>query len=145
MRMFIRCFGINLPAKGPEAMPQRWFIRNTSIDLLTGRRPPGKGHERLIGHVTEMTGHDPEFGGHDAETVGHDGPKYAIGLDEAVAIAIAAGERPARSGQGRPRSIGYFEPFSAKGHPHGRRIGRQRRAGWARAARFAVVQRVRKH
>jgi hypothetical protein len=58
-------------------MPQRWFIRNTNTDLLTGRRPPRSGLPTSIGHVTEIVGHDAEFGGHDAETVGHAPPKYA--------------------------------------------------------------------
>ena len=58
-------------------MPQRWFIRNTSTDPLTGREPHLRGHKNSIGHVTETIGHVPEFGGHDAETVGHALPKYA--------------------------------------------------------------------
>ena len=58
-------------------MPQRWFIRNTSIDLLTGRQPHSSRCKNSVGHVTEITGHVPEFGGHAAETVGHDDPKYA--------------------------------------------------------------------
>ena len=58
-------------------MPSRWFIRNTSTDPLTGRRPPSGGYQSSVGHVTEMLGHAPEFGGHDAETVGHAPPKYA--------------------------------------------------------------------
>ena len=71
-------------------MPQRWFIRNTSTDPLTGRQPLLCGHQMPVGHVTEMTGHVPEFGGHDAETVGHALPKYAVGLIEAEPAAAGA-------------------------------------------------------
>jgi hypothetical protein len=60
-----------------QPMPQRWFIRNTSTDPLTGRKPRSSGHKNSIGHVAEITGHVAEFGGHDAETVGHALPKYA--------------------------------------------------------------------
>ena len=63
-------------------MPPRWFIRNTSTDPLTGRRPPSGGYQISFGHVTEMLGHAPEFGGHDAETVGHAPPKYAVNHNE---------------------------------------------------------------
>ena len=60
-----------------ETRPQQWLIRNTSVDLLTGWKPPSGGLQKSVGHVTETVGHVPEFGGHDAETGGHDDPKYA--------------------------------------------------------------------
>ena len=58
-------------------MPQRWFIRNASTDLLTGRHPHSGGCKNSAGHVTEMSGHVPEFGGHATEMAGHDDPKFA--------------------------------------------------------------------
>lgn len=72
-------------------MPQRWFIRNTSTDPLTGQLPHSGGHRKCVGHVTETIGHVPEFGGHDAETVGHASPKYALALPHANVILAGRG------------------------------------------------------
>ena len=58
-------------------MPQQWVIRNTSTDLLTGRKSPSGEYQGPVGHVTEIIGHVPEFGGHAAEKTGHALPKYA--------------------------------------------------------------------
>ena len=98
-------------------MPQRWFIRNTSTDLLTGRNPRLRGYQSPAGHVPEIIGHVPEFGGHAAETVGHDGPKYALRLGPQFDLDCMYSHQSSRRCRCRVVLSSLQQILSADSHP----------------------------